>query len=95
MWAGLPGRALGCDERGGRSEEHPAASAARVGGGRWPENPSASTFESVIQEATAGLTLTSPSGETFTDPFFLLASCIAVKHSTAAAEPLASAPRPA
>lgn len=97
-WAGLPCRALGCEVRGARSTEHPAASAAREGGGRWfpwPGNPSASTFASVTQDATAGLYLTSPSGETFTNPFFLLMTCFAVKSSTAATEPLACAPRPA
>ncbi len=111
-WAGLPGRALGCEVRGARSAEHPcrgarradlkrpsperplggagqskgpAGAAARAGGGRGKWTPE-STFETVIQEQTETLYLTSPSGEVFTNPFFLLATCFAVKPSPVAPE---------
>jgi hypothetical protein len=82
---GLPGLALGCEVRGARSTEHPVASAARAGGGRWKWSPE-STFETVIQEQTESLYLTSPSGEMFTHPFFLLATCFTVKPSPVAPE---------
>ena len=63
--------------------------AARAGGGRWipwPRNPSASTFETVIQEQTAGLYLSSPSGDVFTNPLFLISACFAVRPCPASSE---------
>ena len=86
LGAGLPGRALGCEVRGGRSEEHPAASGARAGGGRWNPRASVFTFETVIQEQTESLYLISPSGDVFTNPLFLFATCFAVKPSPVAHE---------
>jgi len=64
---------------GAGQSKGPAGAAARAGGGRWQGNPRESTFETVIQDQTAGLYLTSPSGESFTHPLFLFATCFAVK----------------
>jgi hypothetical protein len=44
------------------------------------------TFNPVIQEQTQSLYLTSPSGELFTNPFFLLATCFAAKPPPVAPE---------
>ncbi len=50
------------------------------GGGRWKWTP-VSTFETVIQDQTQSLYLTSPTGEMFTNSLFLLATCFAAKPS--------------
>jgi hypothetical protein len=74
----------GAAERKARRAQRPARGAG--GWLPWPGNPSASTFESVIQEKTAGLYVTSPSGDVFTNPLFLFATCFPGKPRPVAPE---------
>jgi hypothetical protein len=50
---------------------------ARAGGGRrtWPSSAKPSTFEIVFQVQIADLYLTSETGDVFTNPLFLFATC--------------------